>query len=571
MNLRSFASLSALALIALGTGCSSSDNKNAAADTSVDEDTGSPEDTGSGEDSSTVDSSTPDTSVTDTGVATDTGTPSDGSSESASDAPAEAASTTCSKPGDIETGDCGKCGTRARLCDTTGVWLSWGACTGEKGVCSIGDSRMTTCGKCGKRSETCSMTCAWEPGACTGEGICNSGDVEVQYGACSNPKYIKTRTCNATCGWGDWSACLPPKGWNDISTPSIVGRYYHSAVWSGSEMIVWGGYGALSPYYLGDGAAYNVATDTWRTLPAVTATVTSFVARYYHSATWIGSKMLVWGGYSPSYRNDGATYDPSAGATGTWAAVPTAPITGRYLHSAVWTGTELIIWGGYNGSYLADGAAYDPAANTWRTIAAAPIVGRYSHAAVWAGGKMVVYGGYSTSCSSSYCGDAAAYDPVANTWTTLTPPSADLDNRYQAVGLATGTTAKPLALFWGGYGSYVSSSYYRNTGAMFDPAASTWKSMVAPSETVFPGSKRYYHTGWSTGDAVYFWGGQSSSSSYSANGAYYDLTTDTWKAMSDTNAPAGRYLATAVWTGTEAVMWGGYSGTYRNDGKIYRP
>jgi N-acetylneuraminic acid mutarotase len=567
MNLRSFASLTALALL---VGCSSSGgnngNNNTEADTSVDEDTGGGDDTGGGEDSSTADSSAPDTSTpVDSGSASETAVGDAG--DAAADAYADAAevSTKCGKAGDIESGDCGKCGTRARLCDSTGVWLPWGACTGEKGVCIAGETRMVSCGKCGKRSETCSTMCAWEPSACTGEGICNAGDVEVQYGACANPKYVKTRSCTATCGWGDWSGCVPPKGWNDMAPTSASGRYYHTAVWSGAEMIVWGGFNGS---YLSDGQAYNVSTDAWRTIAPVTGAVTGFAARYNHTAVWTGSKMIVWGGYSPSYRSDGAAYDPS---TNSWSSIASSPLVGRYGHTAVWTGTEMIVWGGYSPSYLSDGAAYNPATNTWRTLAAAPLSGRYSHTAVWTGEKMVVYGGYGTSCASSYCGDAAAYDPASNTWTSLTPPSSDLDGRYYATGVVAGTATKPLAVFWGGYGSLVASSYYRNNGGIFDASAGTWKSMAVPTETVLPGSKRYYQTAWSSGDAVFIWGGYSSTTTYSPSGAIYDLATDTWKAMSDTNVPAGRYLATAVWTGAEAIVWGGYSGTYRNDGKIYRP
>lgn len=572
MKLRSFASYSVLALFALGSACSSSNNENTTADTSVDEDTGTAEETG--EDSSTTeDTSKPDTSTgSDTSV-DDTGT----AGETATDAPADVV-TTCTEAGAVESGDCGKCGKRARLCDSTGVWLPWGACTGESGVCSIGETRMTNCGKCGKRAETCSATCGWDPGACTGEGLCNAGDVEIQYGACSNPKYVKTRTCSSTCAWGDWTGCVPPKGWVDIAATTVGGRTYHSAVWTGTEMVVWGGSYSSSPTYgsyYADGAAYSLATDTWRSLPASSLTG----GRGAHTAVWTGSKMIVWGGLSGSYTSStsyqatGAIYDP-AGGTGTWTNIATAPIVGRERHTAVWTGTEMIVWGGYNYSsgYLTDGAAYNPSTSSWRTIAPAPLLGRREHSAVYVGGKMIVFGGYG-NCSSTYCADAAAYDPVANSWTPLTPPSSDLDGRYYTVGLATGTTSKPLALFWGGYNGYTSSGgyYQRNTGGMFDPAAGTWKAMTIPSDTVFPGSRRYYHAGWSTGDAVYFWGGYSNTTTYSANGAYYDLATDTWKAMSDTNAPLGRYLHTAVWTGAEAIVWGGYSGSVRNDGKIYRP
>lgn len=567
MKLRSFASYSVLALFALGSACSSSNNdNNTGADTSVDEDTGTTEETG-GDDSST----TEDTSKPDTSTGSDTAVEDTGTSETATDAPADVV-TTCTEAGAVETGDCGKCGKHARLCDSTGVWLSWGACTGESGVCSIGETRTTNCGKCGKRSETCSATCAWDPGACTGEGLCNAGDMEIQYGACSNPKYVKTRTCSSTCAWGDWTGCVPPKGWVDIAASPLSARYQHTAVWTGTEMIVWGGYSGYS-----DGAAYNLSTDTWRTLPAVTSTISGFYGRYLHTAVWTGSKMIVWGGYGSGYRNDGATYDP-AGGTGTWASIATAPITTRQAHTAVWTGTEMIVWGGYNGSYLADGAAYNPVSNTWRTIAAPPsgFYGRYYHQAVWAGGKMIVFGGYGSSCSSYYCGDAAAYDPSANTWTPLTPPSSDLDGRYYHIGLATGTTSSPTATFWGGYGSSVSSSYYRNTGATFDPAGTgTWKAITPPSDAVFPNSRRYLGVGWWTGDTLFVWGGYSGT--YPTNGASYDPATSTWRGMSDSNAPVGRVNATAVWTGAEAIVWGGSTSTSssisyaRNDGKIYRP
>ena len=35
---------------------------------------------------------------------------------------------------------------------------------------------------------------------------------------------------------------------------------------------------------------------------------------------------------------------------------------------------------------------------------------------------------------------------------------------------------------------------------------------------------------------------------------------DGWTATSSTNAPTGRYLHTAVWTGSEMIIWGGYAG-----------
>src|SRR5437773_4481548 len=48
-------------------------------------------------------------------------------------------------------------------------------------------------------------------------------------------------------------------------------------------------------------------------------------------------------------------------------------------------------------------------------------------------------------------------------------------------------------------------------------------------------------------------------------------TDDTWTATSTTSAPAGRYLHTAVWTGSEMIVWGGYNGSDLNTGGRYNP
>ncbi|MGZ3418562.1 MAG: Kelch repeat-containing protein [Polyangiales bacterium] len=523
------------------------------------EDSGSPSETGVG-----------DSTVTDS-TASESGGDATGDG---SDAAADTSSPLCSEAGAIETQDCGKCGNKARLCGSDGMWLPFGACTGEKGVCVPGDTRMTSCGKCGTRTETCSATCGWTPGACTGEGVCNLGDSETQYGACTAAKEVKIRTCDATCKWSDFSACTAPKGWNDIALAPITGRYYHTAVWTGSEMVVWGGQSSGSSY-AADGAAYDNSKDTWRTLASA-----PIVGRYGHTAVWTGSKMLVFGGYygslSPYYRNDGAAWDPTTNTWTTIAAPSGFTFAGRYYATAVWATTtkEMIVYGGYGSgctsSYCADGAAYDPVAGTWRQIAAAPISGRYQHRAVWAGSKMIVYGGYG-SCSGTYCADAASYDPSTNTWTTLTPP-AEMDGRYNLVGVETGTSGG-LATFWGGQGNYATlgGTYGndRNSGATFDPVAGTWKSLALPTDTVITYSKRYNAFGWWGAGKLWIWGGTSYTGGTMATGMSYDPATDSWTAMPTTNAPTARYSGTVVWTGAEAIIWGGYS--YKQDGKIYRP
>ncbi len=131
--------------------------------------------------------------------------------------------------------------------------------------------------------------------------------------------------------------------WTPTSTADAPSaRAGHTAVWTGSEMIVWGG-GAPSGYF-NTGGRYDPSTDSW----TATSTANAPDARAGHTAVWTGSEMIIWGGYSSSDLNTGGRYNPS---TDTWTATTTsnAP-SARELHTAVWTGSEMILWGGNTGS-----------------------------------------------------------------------------------------------------------------------------------------------------------------------------------------------------------------------------
>jgi N-acetylneuraminic acid mutarotase len=55
------------------------------------------------------------------------------------------------------------------------------------------------------------------------------------------------------------------------------------------------------------------------------------------------------------------------------------------------------------------------------------------------------------------------------------------------------------------------------------------------------------------------------------DGGRYNPAADSWMAVTTTGAPAGRYSHTAVWTGSEMIVWGGYNGSYLNDTWSYIP
>jgi hypothetical protein len=140
---------------------------------------------------------------------------------------------------------------------------------------------------------------------------------------------------------------------------------------------------------ISDGVS-GCADDTWTPTTISNATA----ARTNHTAIWTGTEMIVWGGeQSGTYFSTGGRYDPT---TDFWTATTTmnAPL-GRSYHTAVWTGTEMIVWGGYNGGLgeLNTGGRYNPATDSWTptSIATAP-AGRYLHTAVWTGSEMIVWG-----------------------------------------------------------------------------------------------------------------------------------------------------------------------------------
>src|SRR5262249_12469810 len=54
-------------------------------------------------------------------------------------------------------------------------------------------------------------------------------------------------------------------------------------------------------------------------------------ARIEHTAIWTGAEMIVWGGYNGSYLNTGGRYNPT---TDSWVALPpTNAPAGRYFHT----------------------------------------------------------------------------------------------------------------------------------------------------------------------------------------------------------------------------------------------
>src|SRR6266498_3312983 len=281
---------------------------------------------------------------------------------------------------------------------------------------------------------------------------------------------------------------------DDTWRPSpIDGRSRHTAVWTGSEMIVWGG-------GTNTGGRYNPATDSW--LATTTANAPS--ARSGHTAVWTGSEMIVWGGLGDSgYLNTGGRYNP---ASDSWVATSTANApTARSSHTAVWTGSEMIVWGGTADSgYLNTGGRYNPVTNAWiaTNMVNAPD-GRAWHTAVWTGSEMIVWGGYGGGGGNLNTG--GRYNPSTDTWTATSTANAPTGRVYFAA-VWTGSEM----IVWGGRDISVNL----NTGGSYNPGTDSW----AATGTVNAPTARYFHTAVWTGSEMVIWGGTDDMSDLNTGG-----------------------------------------------------
>ncbi len=431
----------------------------------------------------------------------------------------------------------------------TGVWtgtamIVWGGQTGQfSGLVNTG----------GRYDAT---TDTWQP-------------TSLQGAPAARQQHTAVWTGTRMIVWGGQGQSLTGDGasydpatdtWTPISSvgaPSA--RQSHTAVWTGSEMIVWGGLGASSTK-LNTGARYNPSTDTWTALPTLGAPA----ARAYHSAIWAGTEMILFGGEDQlGLKTDtGGRWSEGAG----WLATTTvgAPQP-RGLHTAVWTGNRMLVWGGGIGGAYDNGRAYDPATNQWGpdfSPTNTPSF-RLNHTAVWTGSRMIVWGGEVGSTTPTQTG--GRYDPAADSWTPTSTggPAADVGQLGLLGASPPWTGTELLFLSYGG------------PGYAYDPLANTGR-VIPPSGRPNSGTSLWFDPlpAW-TGSLAIMWGANEGASGVvPGHGLLYNPIGDVWTEMSMIGAPYARSLHSMVWTGNRLLVWGGLNFLVTDslaDGQQYDP
>ena len=191
---------------------------------------------------------------------------------------------------------------------------------------------------------------------------------------------------------------------------------------------------------------------------------------------------------------------------------------------------EMIAWGGYDGAAEVNtGGKYDPSADSWTATGTVNAPGpRYSHTTVWTGSEMVVWGGVNNGVGINTGGK---YNPVTNSWTTTSMSNAPT-GRYGHAAVWTGTEM----IVWGGYD--VDNNQYLNTGGKYNPITDSW---TATSVTNAP-ERRSDHTALWTGSEMIVWGGSFFDVGYHYlnTGGKYNPASNSWTATSTIDTPSAR-------------------------------
>ena len=326
--------------------------------------------------------------------------------------------------------------------------------------------------------------------------------------------------------------------WRLLPRAPIPGRLDASTVWTGREMIVWGGVtrsasGQAAPR--SDGAAYNPTTRKWRKIANAPSGV---LGGGGPAAAWTGSRMVIFVGNSPDGPSASATYDPRRN---TWGRLPKGPLGVREQYASVWTGRKLLIFGGHSGDSYArpTAAALNPATRSWRRLKALdPVVGLSRvNGAVWNGREAFVGGVIYRPPGHVSRPVLLEFNPARNKLHEINLAKAPLNQRQRLQLDPVGWSGSGI-VFWTGTSSS-STPVVRYT-----PATGYWKSAKASP------CKPYRQIAW-IGRRLVVACGTDTLEIYSAR-------TDSWSTFKAGSSPLNsRKSSEITWTATNLIAWSG--------------
>ncbi len=237
----------------------------------------------------------------------------------------------------------------------------------------------------------------------------------------------------------------------------------------------------------------------------------------------LAGEVVVVGGYDAEARVV-ARVEAYAPGTDTWRSLPSLPVERHHLNAAVVDDRLYVLGGLAENAFIAVGETlvYDPVAQTWSTLTSMP-AGTERGGAVTAviGAKIYVAGGYRQGSVA----DFSVYDTTTDTWETLPALSAARDH---LVGGALDGRVFVVGGRSGGIEGVMGEV------DLFDPATGTW-SVGAPMPTPRAGCAAA-----ALGTRLFVMGGEGNTNAPSGVFAAveaYDAATDGWEAFPDMPNP----------------------------------
>jgi N-acetylneuraminic acid mutarotase len=328
--------------------------------------------------------------------------------------------------------------------------------------------------------------------------------------------------------------------WSQLPRSPLSDRDGANVAWTGRYLFVWGGsvwqgtHGPKREVLRGDGAVWDLPTGRWRVLPP-----SPLSARAASAVVWTGRQVIVWGGYDRAEPRrhvsaEGAAWNPT---TNTWTKLPPAPLRARSAPIATWTGRRMVLLGGYRGPWTRsypDGASFDPATGTWRKLPAArspdghPIDWR---AAVmtdhdlfaWSTWSPPTPGSYPTAGDADYYrrlaaggGEMYRYDPDTDRWSLVRHTQQSPQNVRQALWTGQDVIVQGEERWCGSCGTPVPQP---DVTRIYRPATDTW--IGVPPDPNFTGR-------------TYAWAGGLFSLRYTTEASAWNPTTNTWTRLPPT-------------------------------------
>jgi hypothetical protein len=286
-------------------------------------------------------------------------------------------------------------------------------------------------------------------------------------------------------------------GWTQLPAPPLSPRTGASAAWTGTEVVVFGGWDFLCPpgaecapdpstQTFVDGAAYDPASGTWRPMtpaptpvtnaeavsvggdvyvlapcgPGANCVTAELLLRYRSDVDqWsthrgppggagvalvaAGGRLLAVNGFDESSDLAGpdATFDP---ATGSWTELPDDPLPQLYDRQIVAVGGDLLLFGKQLGTAQSPGpllgARLDVALGTWEELPPAPGSGFQT----WeVDGRVLLNPHFGAAMLGG------VFDPATGTWSALpTFPTAESWRGDMAGALGTDSAVFEYSSGW---------------------------------------------------------------------------------------------------------------------------